>query len=335
MKLIKGHGVEKNLLYLLSSKYKYSRVVLLTGNYFSYEIAKNISIKIANSHIIYRVVDEKRTIENLKNKISSLDIILAIGGGKVIDISKEISDFTKSTLIAFPTILSNDGLSSGLVVLHSANNTRSIYRKPVDYLYVDFDVISSSPKIFLQSAIGDIFSNYSALNDWRLENRDDVVEGFVEKSLQKIENHNSIDNVLEAIIFSGKSVELLKNSSAISGSEHLICHGLEQIYPHNKINHGIAVASISIFTLFIQKKLKPKHLKILETAMIPLNFIELFSVEESKFEELFKLAKQYRTGRKTVLNKLPDSELRKQLLLFLAIIKKHNKTSKYKTKYII
>lgn len=240
------------------------------------------------------------------------------------DLSKELSFRKSLKLILFPTIISNDGLANGLVVLNSVNNSKSIYRKPADHIFIDFDFIKSAPKKYLVSALGDVFSNYSAINDFVNQKENYTTIEFskatesVLNSLSIIESEGDIDigKVVNAIIESGKSVEVLKNSSAISGSEHLILHSTEKLYPNKKINHGIAVASITLFTLYLQSKLEYKHIKFLEENNISTIFTELFELNGDQLFQIFDQAKKYRINRITILNKYKTSELMSEFLLF-------------------
>lgn len=319
MQIERGDGVAERLICLLATKFKNNRLIIITGQDNSYEIAEEFASKISNDYQLLRAIDSPSFIDKLKRDILDDDVVISIGGGKVIDISKEVAFHSKAVLIALPTVLSNDGLANGLVVIKSVNDSKSIYRKAVDYLFVDFDIISNSPDIYIKSAIGDVFSNYSALNDWMLDGDDEYVKETVELSLQKIKDvdFSNIDNTLDAIIYSGKSVEYLKNSSAISGSEHLILHSLERLFPDKMVNHGIAVASISLFTMFLQQKLEAHHVEFIFAMQIPASFLSLYPLVETQYEELFRLAKSYRQHRKTVLNSYSDFELRRQLNLFI------------------
>lgn len=319
----KGHGTLNSLIGFLNKSE--SRIVFVCGNYHSLKIAKNIENKIDIEISIIRVEDNIKSIDETLSKLNYNDVIIGIGGGKLMDLSKEIAFRKSLKLVLFPTIISNDGLANGLVVLNSINNSKSIYRKSADYIFIDFDIIEAAPKKYLQSAIGDIFSNYSAINDFEINKGKYSPEDFyrakysVINSLSIIESINDleVDKVVGAIIESGKSVEILKDSSAISGSEHLILHSLEKLYPNINVNHGIAVAAITLFTLFIQNKLQPTHFNILSKFGIDTMFLASCNISEIEYPILFELSKEYRFGRKTILNNFTNKKLTDLLVIFL------------------
>lgn len=320
----KGHGKTDKLIQFINNNYSRNKIIIICGSVNSKRIALNIADKIQSNTSIFTVEDSAKSIEEVFHKLDSDSVIIGVGGGKLMDLSKELSFRKSLKLILFPTIISNDGLANGLVVLNSVNNSKSIYRKPADHIFIDFDFIKSAPKKYLVSALGDVFSNYSAINDFVNQKENYTTIEFskatesVLNSLSIIESEGDIDigKVVNAIIESGKSVEVLKNSSAISGSEHLILHSTEKLYPNKKINHGIAVASITLFTLYLQSKLEYKHIKFLEENNISTIFTELFELNGDQLFQIFDQAKKYRINRITILNKYKTSELMSEFLLF-------------------
>ena len=312
------------LIEILQKRYSTSKIIIVCGTTHSKKIAENISLKIELETNVLVAVDTYQSIQFISNNLDDYSVILGVGGGKVMDISKELAFQNNIDLILFPTVISNDGLANGLVVLDSVNNGRSIYRKPADYIFIDYNIINAAPKKYLLSAIGDVFSNYSSINDFEYHRSNYSDKEFNEakesvlKSLSIIDSVQDleIDKIVDAIIESSKAVEVLKNSSAISGSEHLILHSLEKLYPNKNVNHGIAVASISLFTLFLQGKIEDRHIVFIQQNNIPLNFIQLFDASNECLNEIFQIAKNYRPSRKTILNRFDNIYLVEQFILF-------------------
>lgn len=320
----KGHGKTDKLIEFVNNNHSKNKINIICGSVNSKIIALNIAKKIQSITSIFTLEDNEKSIEEVLHKLDSNSVIIGVGGGKLMDLSKELAFRKSLKLILFPTIISNDGLANGLVVLNSVNNSKSIYRKPADYIFIDFDIIKSAPDKYLVSALGDVFSNYSAINDFdnQINNYSDsqfhkAIES-VSNSLSFIKSSESIDieKVVNAIIESGKSVEVLKNSSAISGSEHLILHSLENLYSIKKISHGVAVASITLFTLFLQSKLETKHLEFIKGNNINPIFTELFGVNNTDLFQILDKAKTYRTNRITILHKSKTSDLVSKFFLF-------------------
>jgi len=329
MKIVKGEGVIKEMSVFLDENYSKTPIYIICGYAYSKAISKTIGESIKSKTNILSVTDSEESIHETSLGLDPNSILIGVGGGKMMDIAKEIAFQNDLELILFPTIISNDGLANGLVVLDSVNNGQSIYRKPADYIFVDFDIINSAPEVYLKSAIGDVFSNYSSINDFEFQKENYSYDEFKEvkksifKSLSIIESVNDleIEETVNSIIESGKTVEILKNSSAISGSEHLILHSLESIYQNIKVNHGIAVASISLFTLFVQSELKDKHIKFVKQNNIPISFIEMYNIGTEELYEVFEVAKSYRPNRKTILNKYRTVDLVNKLILLEKYLK--------------
>ena len=316
------------LIGLLDNRYKSKQVLIVCGKTNSKKIAEVISAKTTSRNIINVVDDTVESIQSISELVDNYSVILGVGGGKLMDISKEIAFQNNLDLILFPTVISNDGLANGLVVLNSVNKGKSVYRKSADYIFIDYSIINSAPDIYLKSAIGDVFSNYSAINDFivnhnKVNEVSEEVKHLVLESLEVLigSNKPNVDRVVEAIVISGKAVEVLTNSSAISGSEHLILHSIEKLHPTKKITHGCAVASISLFTLHLQGKLDVEHISFLKHNFISNNFIELFNLSCEELFEVFEVSKGYRPSRKTVLNSYGSKQLVEQIKLFEKTIK--------------
>ena len=256
MKLVTDINIGGVIKSFLNEKYRDVRVFVFTGSVISYSIASDL-FSFRKDAFIHIAKDEEGFIKSFENIISLTDVVIGVGGGFVVDFVKEIAFKSKSTLVVVPTVLTNDGIASGLVVLKSVNSGKSIYRKSADYIFTDLGILNNSPREFYISAVGELFSKFSVYNEWILQNRDNYKVGSLIKSGLKIfenENYFDIFNVLQALVDLGKAINIQKDSSPASGSEHLIYHALNNLGYVGDIRHGTAVASISVFTLFLQKK---------------------------------------------------------------------------------
>src|SRR5699024_9756644 len=103
--------------------------------------------------------------------------------------------------------------------------------------------------------------------------------------------------VVQGQIISGIAMSLAGTSRPCSGSEHLISHAID-FYGWSNELHGTQVASISLFTLFLQDKLKKIHIDYAQVTGIPLDFTS-FVKEFSKevFCQLMNKAREMRPGR--------------------------------------
>src|SRR5699024_6314831 len=116
--------------------------------------------------------------------------------------------------------------------------------------------------------------------------------------------------VVQGQINSGIAMALAGTSRPCSGSEHLISHALDYMELSKDMLHGTQVASISLFTLFLQNKLRDRYIANAKATVMPLEFtgfIDGFS--EELFCEIMDNAREMRPGRFTVLARFSNEEL--------------------------
>ncbi|MFD3571066.1 iron-containing alcohol dehydrogenase, partial [Streptomyces sp. NPDC058667] len=96
------------------------------------------------------------------------DAVVALGGGKIIDVTKYAAARVGLPLVAIATNLSHDGICSPISTLDN-DNGRGSYGVPTPIaLVIDLDVIREAPVRYVRSGIGDAVSNISAIADWEL-----------------------------------------------------------------------------------------------------------------------------------------------------------------------
>ena len=96
-------------------------------------------------------------------------MVVAIGGGKTIDVAKSACASADLPLIVVPTQLTADGIASPVSVIRGADGTlHSGHGRLPIALVVDLDVIAASPPERTRAGLGDLLANRSALVDWRL-----------------------------------------------------------------------------------------------------------------------------------------------------------------------
>jgi len=305
--------------FLKRNKLVFSRVLVVSGKSNSYQLAKPL-IEI-NGWKNYILGDNTfKNIDHLKTFVEKnrYDLIIAVGGGKVLDSVKRVSYLTNINHLSIPTIISNDGLISPIAVIkNDQDRTESIPGMMPMGVVIDLDIIKNSPINYIRAAAGDILSNLSANNDWVLayQNEKDRINdiGFhLSKSAANallhfdhidLKSKSFLRMVIQGQVNSGIAMSLAGTSRPCSGSEHLISHAIDYLALNPKVLHGTQVASISLFTLFLQNKLKPIHLQYALATEIPLFFTKIFSINSKEMlTSIFEKAKGMRPGRYTVLD---------------------------------
>ena len=101
-------------------------------------------------------MDEPNSVDfakrlSAKATVQKADVIVAIGGGKCMDLSKVVSDMAKLPLITVPTSVATCAGSSAVSIMYTKDTGSydcSIPKeKEVDSVIADIDIIGDSPKI--------------------------------------------------------------------------------------------------------------------------------------------------------------------------------------------
>lgn len=247
-----------------------------------------------------------------------VEVIIGVGGGKVLDVAKYAGFVGKIPYVCVPTTLSNDSLASPVAVLGTEGDARKTLKCAIPAgIVVDVNVIMGAPVSHLQSGIGDTISKYTALYDWKLDaaHRGDRVDDFSyllsdmaltslcyneEKSLKSKE---FIKILTQSLVLGGLAMEIAGNSRPSSGSEHLFCHSLEENHKEIQITHGMAVALGSLVSCRLQGRDAAPLERILEAYgmdMDPMNW----GITKEIFTDAWLKAADTRKDRYTVLNEV-------------------------------
>ena len=106
-------------------------------------------------------------------QLSDFDLVIGIGGGKVIDTAKYAAHINNIPCVSIPTSISNDGICSPISVLKEKQNKHvSLGATMPIALFVPIHIIEKLSDESLISGIGDLLSNLSAIEDWRLANKE-------------------------------------------------------------------------------------------------------------------------------------------------------------------
>ena len=320
----------QNVVDIITKKFDNIKKVLIISDEYVYKIYGNIPHKkfiekqIENKLILI----EDSTFENAQligeeALEGDYDSIVGIGGGKVQDVCKFASSISKKNFFSVPTTLANDGVCSPIAVLRMKNGyTKSIGTKLPLALFIDISIIKSSPVELIKAGIGDILSNYTAIYDWRLaekNNRDNVNDfslSISDMAFNVINNISDIDinndlfikQLAEAIVLSGIAMNIAGTSRPCSGSEHLFSHTIDRLYPKNNL-HGLQVALGAVVSAYLQDrdyKMLIELLKKYEINIKPSNL----GLTYNEYENCWKNAKESRKDRYTILD-----EIKQEILL--------------------
>jgi len=191
------------------------------------------------------------------------EFIVGIGGGKSLDKAKLEAKKHGKKFISIPTLIGHDGICSPVAVIDG----KSYGAVMPEALFVPLYLIEEAPIKQIQSGIGDLISNLSAIEDWKLAcaHGEAEMDDFaimlsrraamnVIKSLEQMKTEEGLRNkdflksLIESLALSGIAMSISGNSRPCSGAEHMISHAIDEIYGSGvKAPHGIQVLIASLY----------------------------------------------------------------------------------------
>jgi glycerol-1-phosphate dehydrogenase [NAD(P)+] len=256
-------------------------------------------------------------------KRAGADSIVAIGGGRLLDVGKLAAARAGLTLIAVPTQLSHDGICSPVsVVPNDEGRAESLGAIEPRAVYLSMPTLVKAPVSSVAAGIGDLIANPLALRDWALaaerglEEIDEQAWNMSIESYQMIESYLDTDPVdslisprfvrdlAQALILSGVAMIHSGTSRPASGGEHEISHAIDQLFG-GRAMHGAQVAFGCIFSVELYGDDSAAFRRRLERLGLPSHPKDLDLSEDDVVRILLE-APETRPGRFTILE---DSDL--------------------------
>jgi glycerol dehydrogenase len=208
-------------------------------------------------------------------RAQSVDLVIAAGGGKVIDTGKAVAHELKIPVIIIPTIAATDAPCSALSVIYTEDGVFSRYLvlpKNPDCVLVDTAIVAQAPVEFLVSGMGDALATFWEADTCAKSCKPNVLTGGCPPTLSAVTlarlcydtllehglaaklavERNSVTPAVEAVVEANTLLSGLGFESGGLAGAHSVHNGftvLEQ--SHHKL-HGQKVAFGTITQLVME-----------------------------------------------------------------------------------
>ncbi|WP_395656134.1 iron-containing alcohol dehydrogenase family protein [Nocardioides sp.] len=192
------------------------------------------------------------------------DAVVAIGGGKTLDVAKYAATRAGIPMIAVATNLAHDGICSPVASLEHAHGKGSFGVAMPLSVVVDLDYVRAAPTPLVSGGVGDVVSNLSAIEDWLLAGaeRGEPVDGLalafartaaeaVIGRTDSVRDEAFLVVLAEALVLSGMAMAAAGTSRPCSGACHEILHAIDQLFP-GTAGHGELAGLGAAFATYLR-----------------------------------------------------------------------------------
>ena len=207
---------------------------------------------------------EKSLIESVIPELDDPDVIITVGSGTLMDFARYPAYKLGKPFVAIPTMASSDGFTANVCSVVIDGHKKSIPMKAPAMVLADLNIISAAPQYLTVSGIADILAKHISLADWKMAH---LVSGeyYCERTAGVAREALDImmrcayrllrgetpdfEGMTVSQMLAGLSMQLLGNSRAASGAEHLIAHLVEMKPPRFENAHGVHGECVGVGTV--------------------------------------------------------------------------------------
>ncbi len=227
-----------------------SRALIVYSNSSIANVKFNIS-----KHCMLNIKNIGKNVKDIEDfilKHKDFDEIVAVGGGSVIDVAKQMAFKLNKHLTVIMSMLSTNAFSTNKSCLIVDGEKITLDAKEPDVLIFDEKLLSKAQEMNFWG-LCDVLSIHTALFDWKIANQQigelftkyfDVAMKLLKKTERFIKkNYKNLENKLwkefKLIRISGEITNKHGSGRPESGSEHIFAKLLEKEIPN--LPHGLAV----------------------------------------------------------------------------------------------
>ncbi|WP_372910495.1 glycerol dehydrogenase [Salinigranum sp.] len=141
------------------------RALVVTDEVVADVVGESVTRSLSDAGVDYRVVtfggectrDEISRLTDVAQN-GAVDVVVGVGGGKVVDVAKGVRSRIGGRLVTLPTIASTDAPTSGLSVVYTDDGSLAggiVHDERPDLVLVDTAVVAAAPVRWFVSGIGD------------------------------------------------------------------------------------------------------------------------------------------------------------------------------------
>ncbi|MFC3932820.1 iron-containing alcohol dehydrogenase family protein [Streptococcus dentapri] len=243
-------------------------------------------------------------INRLTDKLGSFDVLLAFGGGQLIDTAKLVADRLHIPIINSQTVPSNCAAITTKSIVYSQahekiDNVR--HKKAVDMVLLEPNILMTAPREYILSGIGDTLAKYYEIRRrLTLEKTSQlslrIGRFFIDlcreemlkvKDLENLTEEEVI-NLIDTIFLVAASVDGISDQDGHSVIAHAFYNGYVKIQQNYTKTHGETVALGSLVQILIEgeDQLAQEIVTYHKRVGLPLTLKELGLEDEDEIDEL-------------------------------------------------
>ncbi|MCX8184147.1 MAG: NAD(P)-dependent glycerol-1-phosphate dehydrogenase [Sulfolobales archaeon] len=318
-KVVIGYGVRWELGDLIKELGISGRLAVVTGPKVRRLVVEQVIERALDGFSVDVFEVEQPTVE-VAESVSDLinsqkpSLIVAVGGGKDIDVAKYVSRRIGAHYVSVPTVTSHDGVASPFTSLRGMETVYSVRTSPPIAVLADIEVMASAPRRLAIAGAGDLISKITAVRDWRLAHRlkgeyyGDYAASLALMSARHVFTFSKtiarltsegLRILAEGLISSSTAICIAGSTRPASGSEHLFSHALDIVASHPAL-HGEQVGLGTIVMSYIHGINWRRIKKTLKKLGLPTTAREL-GVRDEHVIEALTIAHKIRPDRYTIL----------------------------------
>lgn len=266
-----------------------NNAIIIAGNRALLSVKEKLFLSLKENNINYKVIEfsgyptVKKVNDHSKEVLdNNVNVIIGIGGGKVLDLAKAIGNKTKIPIVTIPTIPATCAAWSSLSVLYKDNGEEDIYvnlERAPKLIIADKNILTKAPIRYINSGVADTIVKWYEISPDLKENKNNfclrlqlkicelaeefLLEDYINsyKTGTFTKEKHILNNAIDSIIMLAGLSGSIKGSVPYGGLAHPFYNASTYVKDTHIRLHG----EIVIFGLLVQFKLENRSdEKILE-----------------------------------------------------------------------